>query len=444
MLADVLGPSGSPAAYLLVAVDLILSHWPKSKEAAIPFLACPDLLCIDRQRIIHDNMKHPDIFGLKALEKEPIGQVDRKSLHSRPSRRFVLDQFLCYYADASLTELRERLNTMLLSVSKRIGPPNEQSTLGDPELMAIHALNLIDPNNWKEVSYPLKDGSSQVALQYVSPAEEEQHFESLQEASKDRFTDTNMQAAISLATEDPSRTSPEFLKEAIEWAIDLANGQRSDELDEDGMHEQAVVTAAMIAMRDGDEELRSKYSDWARKIFEKAIQTEEDSVHRFRSGLLYNPVAIAFAGMIYLLKDHSIEGEIRSNLEVAGRGDPAAAHGFGAAATELASIDERLPLAVLRCALVASIKSRREWDATDEEVAEQIKLYQERIQATIEAEMAWITNEGSEPDWPEFPMVKVRRRSPLRLNASQIQQTTLNPNILNRMNMLTIKRQLCG
>jgi hypothetical protein len=73
---------------------------------------------------------------------------------------------------------------------------------------------------------------------------------------------------------------------------------KTAETDEDGMREQAVVTAAMIAMRDGDERLRSKYSDWARKIFEKALQTEEDSVHRFRTGLLYNPIAIAFAGMI--------------------------------------------------------------------------------------------------------------------------------------------------
>ncbi len=38
VLADVLGPANAPAAYLLVAVDLLLSHWPKSRAAAIPFL----------------------------------------------------------------------------------------------------------------------------------------------------------------------------------------------------------------------------------------------------------------------------------------------------------------------------------------------------------------------------------------------------------------------
>jgi hypothetical protein len=43
VLADVLGPTGTPTAYLLVAVDLLLSHWPKSREAAVHFLACPEL-----------------------------------------------------------------------------------------------------------------------------------------------------------------------------------------------------------------------------------------------------------------------------------------------------------------------------------------------------------------------------------------------------------------
>jgi hypothetical protein len=69
VLTDVLGPSESPAAFLLVAVDLLLSHWPKSREAAVPFLACPELLCLDRGRQSHDNFQYPDLFGLNALGK---------------------------------------------------------------------------------------------------------------------------------------------------------------------------------------------------------------------------------------------------------------------------------------------------------------------------------------------------------------------------------------
>jgi hypothetical protein len=71
VLADVLGPPGSPAAYLLVAVDLLISHWPKSCEASVSFLSSADLLSIDLERSFHDSYQYPDFFGLKALQKEP-------------------------------------------------------------------------------------------------------------------------------------------------------------------------------------------------------------------------------------------------------------------------------------------------------------------------------------------------------------------------------------
>lgn len=50
VVADVIGAANPPTAYLLVAVDLVLSHWPKSSDAAIPFLGCPELLSYDLQR----------------------------------------------------------------------------------------------------------------------------------------------------------------------------------------------------------------------------------------------------------------------------------------------------------------------------------------------------------------------------------------------------------
>ena len=45
VLADVLPPTSGPAAYLLVAVDLILSHWPNSAESGDPYR------CLSRTRV---------------------------------------------------------------------------------------------------------------------------------------------------------------------------------------------------------------------------------------------------------------------------------------------------------------------------------------------------------------------------------------------------------
>jgi hypothetical protein len=94
--------SPAPAAYLLVAVDLLLSHWPCSHTAGVPFVACPELLCLDRQRVIADNMKIPDIFGLNEITREPSGPASIESLKQRPSRRLMLDQLLDLYARKSI------------------------------------------------------------------------------------------------------------------------------------------------------------------------------------------------------------------------------------------------------------------------------------------------------------------------------------------------------
>src|SRR5947199_9892186 len=88
VIAEVIGTANPPAAYLLVVVDLLLSHLPKSRVAAIPFLACPELLCLDRHRTINDGMGI-DLSGLKALQKEPVGAATLASLKSRPSRGYM-------------------------------------------------------------------------------------------------------------------------------------------------------------------------------------------------------------------------------------------------------------------------------------------------------------------------------------------------------------------
>ena len=424
VLADVLGPPGTPAAYLSVAVDLLLSHWPKSREAVVPFLACPELLCIDRERQVHDNIEYPDFFGLKVLRKEPVGAVNVEDLKSRASRKLTLYEFLGNYAVFGPAELRETLRALLRRAAVRLGPPDEQSDLGNPAFMAVHAINLVDPDNWHEIPVDPTDSTQGMAYQYVSPEAESRHLAPLQEASREGFENTKMQVALDLALDDPSRSSREFAAAAVEWAQSPAAVRRNGNSDEDWMREHALVAAAMIAMRDGDSELRAQHAEWARSIFVQAIKTKEDPVHRFRSGLRFNPIATAFVGMIHALKHRKDAGDIRAILEVAASDDPAAAHGFRVAATTLASIDEHLPRAVLRCAFAACIRERREWDASKEEIATISERHRQRVRAAVDAELAWLAGERPEPDWPVFPLEVIRRRRGIQLWGGRGQQDT--------------------
>jgi len=429
VLGDVLGPPGSPAAFLLVAVDLMLSHWPKSREAAVPFVACPKLLCVDRQRQLQDNMGQADLFGLSPRNREPVGIVSLDSLKKRVSRRASLEYLLGKYALGDHDPLYETLKAFVHRAAERIGPPDQKSNFTDPAFMATHAINRLNPNNWHKISVQLNDGTQAEGHQYVSPETERQHLESraLEEGDQQgRWENFNMQFSVLNALEEPSKSSLQFAATAVEWAqrvtANLETGEPDEEDDqgENFLQENAIVSAATIALRDGDDELRAKSRTWAFDVFAQALKTKEDPVLRFRPGLRYNPVAIAFVGMIHALKYNASTQEIRSLLEVATRGEPAAAYGLGVAGTTLAAIDERLLRAVLRCAFAACIRPHRRWGISEEVVAVRLDRHRQRVQAAIDAELAWLANERPEPDWPGFPVDAPRLRQHIRLRGGRV------------------------
>ena len=421
VLSDVLGTPGAPAAYLLVAVDLILSHLPASREAAIPFVGCPELLRMDRSRLAHEAFG-ADLFGLNTLKKNSLGAKSLEDLRQRPSRRSQLEDILGLYALYEPFTQRDILTDLLRNAAERLDPPGEGADFGDPEFMVLHALNRVDPKNYAKEEVKKSDGTKVEVRRYVSPPEEAQHLAALQEAGRDRSTEVKAPITISNAVDDPARSSSQFAAEAVKWAQSTAATRKTDDPDGDWIREEAVISAAMIAMRDGDGDLRAKHRDWARDIFTRALQSEADPVHRNREGLRFNPIAIAFAGLIHMLRDQAGPDELRSILEIAADKNPAAAHGLVAAATALADVDERLSRAVLRCAFSACVRQHRRWDIDEAEAAGLSERARIRAQSAVDAEMAWLSGTQSEPDWPAFVSEEPRPRHRIRLPGGEAVQ----------------------
>ena len=416
VLADVLGPGDAPAAYLLVAIDLILSHWPASRNAAAPFLGCPELLAIDRQRWSHDVTPVPDVFGLDDLQREPRGQVTLQSLKQRPSRRAMLDERLPDLAVEGPEDVRQRVAQLLREAAARLGPYGEDDDLDDAAFMAIYAGNLLVSENYTDVEVRLGDGRTAVGKQYVAPEAERRHMERLQSARSDRSTGINFQLAISAALED-RRSTPEFAASAAEWAQRPAAPPADGEENDSGLQQQAVVGAAMIAMRDLTGDQRTRYLSWAMGAFSAAVQGEDDPVTRARGGLKFNPGAIAFAGIAYAMADGAAREQAAALLALVHR--PAAAHGFIAAASAVAAANDRLPRAIVRCALRASIYATRHRDGRDEDLAARVQQHRRAVDAAIEAELAWLYDGGAEPPWPALPDVRPRTRRGIRLPGGQ-------------------------
>jgi hypothetical protein len=54
------------------------------------------------------------------------------------------------YAKEEFKEQRVILAGLLSEAAKRLGPPKPESDLGDPDFMVVHALNRINPDNWRD------------------------------------------------------------------------------------------------------------------------------------------------------------------------------------------------------------------------------------------------------------------------------------------------------
>ena len=171
VLGDVMGPEGSPAAFLLVAVDILISHWPKTIAVAVPFLGSPELLSLDRDRQTQDLMPALDLGGWGAISpKEPMGPILSADLKKRLSRRWALEALLVPFASEECAE-RSALHALLVEAAARLGPPEPEDTFADARFMVRHALNLIDRANWVPI---------EVGCAYVAPSEEAQHLARLQ------------------------------------------------------------------------------------------------------------------------------------------------------------------------------------------------------------------------------------------------------------------------
>jgi hypothetical protein len=160
--------------------------------------------------------------------------------------------------------------------------------------------------------------------------------------------------------------------------------------------------------RDGGADLIGAQGAWILETFRRALGGEEDSVHRTRSGLQYNPIAIAFVGTVLLLRNRFEMTDVSALLETAGSGNPAAAQGF--AAGLLAVINEALPRALLRGGFCGCIHPERRWDMPEEDYKARLEVRRQEARAAIDAEIAWLEGKQNEPAWPAFETLKADSR----------------------------------
>jgi hypothetical protein len=385
VLADILGPVGSCAAYLLVAVDVLISHFPATRSALVPFLANPELLAVDRQRGLHDQMDR----GGFAIGDEPSGRVTLAHLRAKPSRNASLENALPAFLsdDAEAGKLRDRLRAAV----ELLELYDDRANFSNPEFMARYALNVLDPENWTEV----EGGRA-----YRSPPGETAHLERLDALRGRLVRESGMEARIRLAIGGAERATPAIARDAVEHA----SGGLPDDSDTDSLKSRStrLVATALLVARDGDDDLLDAHEDWVREVIRLALAEKADRDSASRENLRYNRPALGTLALLHLWRRRSLKADRDALVSIAARRDGAGVRAFAAALPMIADKDARLLKAAMRAAFAGYIWR---WHPYDEDKAVQERFEEERdatAKAAIAAEIAWLDG-GVEPAWPAFP-----------------------------------------
>ena len=401
VLSDILGPAGSCAAYLLIAIDVLVSHWPGTKGALVPFMASPDLIANDRVRSTHEAMGRM-ILG----QKEPNGRVKLADLAKRPSRQVMLEQLVpSYLAD---DDARRSLRTLLGKAVEEIGPYAAHANFGDAAFMGAYALNMLDQANWIEV-----DGG----LGYQSPPAEAEHLAKLEASRLKLAHSSTIEAKIQLATNDPAKGSADVAREAVDYAAgDLPDDSDSDQLKSRSTH---LIATAMLVARDGDDALLDQHEAWVRDVIAMALKEKTD-LYGSNEILGFNRPGMGICALIHLWHRRRLPADRNLLVGAAAREDSAAVPAFAAALARINETDPRLLKSILRTAFACH---RWRWHPYDEDPADREIYDAEKVMLdgdAVAAEIAWLDG-GAEPAWPilpeETPSLRNRptpRRSPAR------------------------------
>ena len=398
VLSDILGPEESCAAYLLIAIDVLLSHWPDTRDALVPFMACPDLLANDRARSTHEALGWM-LHG----QREPSGRIKLADLAKRSSRGVILEQFLPYYfAD---DEGGRRLRALLGEAVAKVGLYADHASFGDPAFMGAYALNMLDRSNWIEV-----DGG----LGYRSPPTEAAHLAKLEESRLKLVHSSNFDAKIHLVTNDPAKGSAEIAREAVDYAA----GELPDYADTDDLKARTtrLIATAMLVARDGDDALLDEHEAWVRAVIAKALEEEIDP-YGSSEMLQFNRPGMGICALIHLWHRRRLPTDRNCLIETAARTDRAGVPAFAAALASVSETDPRVLKSVIRIAFACR---RWRWHPYDEDPADGAAYETEKARRDGEAaatEIAWLDG-GPEPAWPVLPeeAPSIRNGSRLRLS----------------------------
>lgn len=408
VLADVLGDGPIPAPFLLVAVDLLLSHWnDEAMDLALPLVGNPHLLTRDFSRQTHDSTRYGALSRGLGKPEPGTAPFTLDDLGQRPSRQNTLSGVVWLYARGEETR-RQKLQTLIETAAVELPPKSAYYGWGDPTFMAERMLHMLEPANWSSDVHP-ETGAPVIV--YAAPADPV--LQARADAAMDNVRMMNAQNALARAVESTDPTPQAQLAFALAIAQGEQAASRYDTSAPAGAEDEAQTkaAAALVLARDLSAETWPNAADWVRARVVEGLATEE----RMGGSLRYDVAGMAFVTLVHMLQRDRNEHDLTALLTAAASPRHKAYAGFKTTFDMVEALDPRLSESVLRCALTTRVSSWLPWNASEAFIASEKAARTGRGQRAVEAELIWLREGGEPPPWPEFPLQRPTPRQGLKL-----------------------------
>ncbi len=423
VIGDVIGEGPILGALWLVIVDLVLSHSSLNGAILQDFLASPETLALDAGRANLDAIERMEegFVGRawragsaadKAVEDDLAGRVSRSvALHS------VIPKLVFNISVEELGALRAKLNAAV----SRLGPWTQDAVdWASPKFMASYALRLASRENYELVTEKDAVGEGREGRVYKwPPGQKEWLEEGAAKASTEHSTFTRSPA---VRTAMDNETTAVNVSAADAEAILGETAAAAPGMDDEASHDPndpwlTRVSAAAFLARVGLPEDVARHRSEITSIFERALQSRDQSRTLLRDDVMYDAHAMAIAGCLYLTAASGDEADAERLVQSVAAFPASATPAFLRHGSAVEKIHEKLLISLSRVALLACRTPRRAHYDDDEAAYHKRRSYLESCLASkIEAERRWRAG-GAEPDWPTPPSRRPRRpKRPLTID----------------------------
>jgi len=412
----VLGEGDTAAAFVAIAVDILLSQSGGDVATICDLLSCPELLALDATRLQHDAARGLEsatswiehTWDGDAMPPAAVQVEQKKQLARKGSRGRSLHHLIGYAVRDCEEDILQTLQSRVEAGQERLGDWTDDSVKwGDPVYMASHTLWALDPEHYHPSSQVLQSGEIADGIQLVMPEGQAAWLKARDEELTSKHGRLIDGLAVRQAADDADPPSADLIDRALRVMEQTSDATPASEGEDRSKPEDpwlARLGACALIARAGS---GASFKAW-RKAIEEACARAVAEPHRDHYNLVaqvcYDAQALAITAMIYTAGRMGGKRRGESLISAIAEHGQCAANAFMVHTKALLVLGDKWPGIASRIGLETSFRPHSSrYDDTEEAAATRQRAYYERLRQRVVDETAWLQTAGDKPDWPTIP-----------------------------------------